>query len=160
MTMLNFPAPVPAVPPYEPWEGEAAALAEAAAAGRRAAAWVRALPAPPSPTPGWVWLVGDLAQAIEDVMAALDPQDCDRMTPDGRVVEGTGGMRPVTRDMLDTVPCVVADAGWLTPDQQMRLLAVASAVTGAARLLANDPGAAIGHGLLARLCAALGHAAA
>lgn len=54
----------------------------------------------------------------------------------------------------------VPEAVWLTPDQQARLLAVTSAVTGAVRLLAEDPGTAILHGLLARLCAVLDHAAA
>ncbi|WP_146065876.1 hypothetical protein [Streptomyces sp. SM13] len=156
MTLSRLPAPVGV--PYEPWEREAAVLAEAAATGRRAAAWVRSLPGPPFPPPAWTWLVGDLAVAIEAAMAGLDPKDCDRMAPDGLVVDGTGGLNDYTADMLATVPNVVADAAWLTPEQQVRLLAVASAVTGAARVLADDPGSAIRHGLLARLCAALDHA--
>ncbi|WP_406191009.1 hypothetical protein OH791_38140 (plasmid) [Streptomyces anulatus] len=57
------------------------------------------------------------------------------------------------------MPRAVADADWLTPDQQVRLLAVASAVTGTARTLAQDPDSAITHGLLARLCTVLDHAA-
>ncbi|MEV5259908.1 hypothetical protein AB0L02_17860 [Streptomyces anulatus] len=61
--------------------------------------------------------------------------------------------------MSGAVPGVLAEAGWLTPDQQVRLLAVASAVTGAAGVLAQDSGSAILHGLLARLCAVLDHAA-
>ncbi|CAM5245922.1 hypothetical protein SMICM304S_07462 [Streptomyces microflavus] len=38
------------------------------------------------------------------------------------------------------------------------LLAVASITTGIARLLADDPGTAILHGLVARMCATLDHA--
>ncbi|MFH8692676.1 hypothetical protein ACH4EC_38225 [Streptomyces anulatus] len=61
--------------------------------------------------------------------------------------------------MLAAVPCVVSDADWLTLDQQARLLVVASAVTGAGRVLAQDPGGAITHGLPARMCAVFDHAA-
>ncbi|MDQ0693580.1 hypothetical protein [Streptomyces sp. W4I9-2] len=103
--------------------------------------------------------MGDLAGAIEDAMAALDPGDCDRMDEHGLAVDGAGGIGPVTQSMLAAVPPVVSDADWLTPDQQVRLLAVASAVTGAARVLAQDPGSAITHGLLARMCTVLDHAA-
>ncbi|MEV6477852.1 hypothetical protein [Streptomyces sp. NPDC051657] len=60
---------------------------------------------------------------------------------------------------LAAVPGVLPEADWLTPDQQVRLLAVGYAVTGAVRLIADDPGAAILHGLLTRLCTALDHAA-
>lgn len=49
------------------------------------------------------------------------------------------------------MPCAVQDAPWLTPDQQIRLVAVASLVSGAARLLAEDPGAAITTGELSRM---------
>ncbi|MFB6908039.1 hypothetical protein ACFCWB_27575 [Streptomyces bacillaris] len=161
MTISHLPAaPVPAVPPYEPWEGEAAALAVAAEAGRRAAAWVRSLPVPPVPCPVGAWLAGELPEAIETAMSALDPQDCDGRSPDGTLVEGAGGVDEETMSTLAAVPCVVPEAVWLTPDQQARLLAVTSAVTGAVRLLAEDPGTAILHGLLARLCAVLDHAAA
>ncbi|MFJ9188546.1 hypothetical protein ACIRQO_36530 [Streptomyces anulatus] len=162
MTLSYLPVPAGPpddVPPYEPWTGEAETLAGAAAAGRRAAVWIRSLPAPPSPTPVWVWLVGDLAGAVEDAMAALDPGDCDRTDGHGLAVDGQGGIGPVTRSMLAAVPCVVSDTHWLTVDQQVRLLAVASAVTGAAGVLAQDPGSAVTHGLLARLCAVLDHAA-
>ncbi|MCX4489889.1 hypothetical protein OG890_39055 [Streptomyces anulatus] len=159
MTISHIPVPAPAVVPYEPWEGQADMLAEAAAAGRRAAAWIHSLPAPPSPTPTWSWLVGDLAVAIEAAMANLDPEDCDRMDEHGLAVDGAGGMGSVTQSMLAAVSCVVADAPWLTTDQQVRLLAVASAVTGAAQVLAQDPGSAILHGLLARMCTILDYAA-
>ncbi|OKJ52093.1 hypothetical protein AMK28_24785 [Streptomyces sp. CB02115] len=50
-------------------------------------------------------------------------------------------------------------AAWLSPDQQLRLLAVVATVTAAVRLLANDPGAAIIHGELFRMCAILTYAA-
>ncbi|MFB8206292.1 hypothetical protein [Streptomyces sp. NPDC056010] len=59
--------------------------------------------------------------------------------------DGTGGLDEVTRSELAAVPCVVQNAPWLTPDQQIRLVAVASLVTGAARLPAQDPGTAIEH---------------
>ncbi|NEC03420.1 hypothetical protein G3I37_38480 [Streptomyces anulatus] len=49
---------------------------------------------------------------------------------------------------------MLSEATWLTPDQHVRLLAVASAVTGTVRLLADDPGTAITHGV-ARMCAIL-----
>ncbi|MFJ7416510.1 hypothetical protein ACIQWZ_37785 [Streptomyces sp. NPDC098077] len=161
MTISHLPAPAgPAddVPPYETWEGQTAVLAGAGVAGRRAA-WVRSLPAPPLPVPVGGWLAGELPDAIETAMGSLDPEECDRMTPDGRAVDGTGGVDAATMSTLAAVPVVLAEAGWLTPDQQARLLAVASAVTGAVRLVAQEPGIAILHGLLARLCAVLDHAA-
>ncbi|MFJ8848375.1 hypothetical protein ACIRFF_36440 [Streptomyces cyaneofuscatus] len=74
------------------------------------------------------------------------------MSPDGALVEGAGGVDAGTMSTLSAVPCVVPEAVWLTADQQVRLLAVTSAVTGAVRLLVDDPGTAIMHGLLARLC--------
>ncbi|MFD3820242.1 hypothetical protein ACFWRZ_34715 [Streptomyces rubiginosohelvolus] len=162
MTLLPLPAPAgPAddVPPYEPWEGQTAALAAAGAAGRRAAAWVRSLPPPPLPAPVGAWLAGELPAAIETAMGSLDLEECDHVAPDGRAVDGTGGVDAATMGTLAAVPVVVPEAGWLDPDQQARLLAVASSVTGAVRLIAQDPGTAILHGLLARLCAVLDHAA-
>ncbi|WP_143663822.1 hypothetical protein [Streptomyces sp. rh34] len=160
MTLSLLPAPAgpPDDVPYETWEGEPEALAEAAAAGRRAAAWVRSLPAPPTPGPVGVWLAGELPAAIETAMSGLDPEECDHMAPDGRAIDGTGGVGAGTISTLTAVPVVLPEAGWLAPDQQARLLAVASAVTGAVRLIARDPGGAIVHGL-ARLCAVLDHAA-
>ncbi|MEV7659903.1 hypothetical protein AB0O39_37810 [Streptomyces anulatus] len=162
MTISHLPAPAgPAddVPSYEPWEGQTAVLAGAGVAGRRAAAWVRSLPPPPLPVPVGGWLAGELPDAIDTAMSGLDPQECDRTDKDGRVVDGTGGVDAATMSTLAAVPVVLAEAGWLAPDQQARLLAVASAVTGAVRLVAQDPGTAILHGLLARLCAVLDHAA-
>ncbi|MFC9007176.1 hypothetical protein [Streptomyces microflavus] len=78
--------------------------------------------------------------------------------PDGRLVEGNGGVDAGTLSTLTVVPCVLSDADWLTPDQHIRLMAVASITTGIARLLADDPGTAILHGLVARMCATLDHA--
>ncbi|MFJ2101506.1 hypothetical protein ACIOHR_30535 [Streptomyces anulatus] len=144
---------------YEMWECQTAVLAGAAAAGRRAAAWVRSLPAPPLPAPVGDWLAGELPAAVETAMSGLDPQECDHMAPDGRAIDGTGGVDAGTISTLTAVPVVLPEAGWLAPDQQARLLAVTSAVTGAARTLAQDPGTAILHGLLTRLCAVLDHAA-
>ncbi|MFH8670286.1 hypothetical protein ACH4F3_36235 [Streptomyces anulatus] len=143
---------------YEMWEGQTAALAAAGAAGRRAAAWVRSLP-PPLPVPVGAWLAGELPAAIETAMSGLDPEECDHMASDGRAVDGTGGVDAATMSTLAAVPVVLPEAGWLAPDQQARLLAVTSAVTGAVRLIAQDPGTAILHGLLTRLCAVLDHAA-
>ncbi|MEU3837786.1 hypothetical protein AB0F05_33695 [Streptomyces microflavus] len=79
--------------------------------------------------------------------------------PGRRAVDGTGGVHAGTIGTLDSVPVVLSEADWLTPDQQVRLLAVASVVTGAVRLIARDPGGAILHGLPARLCNVLDHAA-
>lgn len=49
---------------------------------------------------------------------------------------------------------------WLTLDQQVRIVAVASLVTGAARLLAEDPGTVIITGELARVWDLVDHAIA
>lgn len=156
--------PAPAGPPddgpsYEPWEGEAEALAEAAAAGRRAAAWVRSLPGPPVPGPAGTWLSEGVSAAIETAMGSLDPGDCARLGPDGRIVDGTGGVDAATMETLVDVPCALCELGWLTPDQRVRLLAVASIVTGAVRLVATDLDSATLRDLRTRLCATLDHAA-
>lgn len=158
MTIIYLPLPPGDALPYEPWAGEPEILAEAAEAGRRAAAWIRSLPAPPAPRPVGTWLAGALPDAVEAAMESLDPAQCDRMGPDGRLVEGNGGVDAGTMSTLTVVPCVLSDADWLTPDQHIRLMAVASITTGIARLLADDPGTAILHGLVVRMCATLDHA--
>ncbi|MDX2404614.1 hypothetical protein NJO91_15985 [Streptomyces microflavus] len=158
MTIAYLPGPSDDVSPYEPWAGEPEVLAEAAGAGRRAAAWIRSLPAPPSPSPVGTWLAGALPDAVESAMGSLDPAACDRMGPDGRLIEGNGGVASGTMSTLAIVPCVLSDANWLIPDDHIRLLAAASVTTGIARLLADDPGTAILHGLVARMCATLDHA--
>ncbi|NUW02894.1 hypothetical protein G6W50_24745 [Streptomyces sp. CAI 127] len=61
--------------------------------------------------------------------------------------------------ILHAVPSMLPELTWLTLDQQVRLLAVASAVTGAVQLIAYDPGTAILDGLLARQCSVITHAA-
>lgn len=133
-------------------------MAAAAAAGRRVAAWVRSLPGAPTACPVGAWLAGELPEAIEKVTASLTPEECDRMDSYGVMSDGTGGLDEVTRSELAAVACVVQDAPWLTADQQIRLVAVASLVAGAARLLAQDPGTAIEHGQLDRMWALLDHA--
>ncbi|WP_254875659.1 hypothetical protein [Streptomyces sp. CAI 127] len=155
MTISYLPAP--ADPPYEPWEGEAEALAAAADAGRRAAVWVRSLPGPLAPAPYSAWL-GKVPGAIEAVMGGLDPEDCDRRVDD-EFVHGTGGVDASMMQILHAVPSMLPELTWLTLDQQVRLLAVASAVTGAVQLIAYDPGTAILDGLLARQCSVITHAA-
>ncbi|MER6702226.1 hypothetical protein ABT289_34230 [Streptomyces fimicarius] len=147
------------VPPYEPWEGEAEALATAAEAGRRAAAWVRSLPGPLAPAPYSAWLAGKVPGAIEAVMGGLDPEDCDRRGPDDAFVHGTGGADASMMQILNAAAYMLPELNWLTLDQQVRLLAVASAVTGAVQLIADDPGTAILDGLLARQCSVITHAA-
>lgn len=148
------------MPVYEPWAGEPDVLAEASEVGRRAAAWIRSLPGPPVPCPVGAWLAGALPGAVETAMGSLDPADCDRVGPDGRIVEGTGGVDAGTMSTLSVVPCVLSEAVWLTPDQQVRLLAVACVVSGIVRLLADDPGTEILHSLVARMCTTLDHCGA
>ncbi|KQX44483.1 hypothetical protein ASD97_39220 [Streptomyces sp. Root63] len=160
MTISLLPAGPADDVPYELWEGEEAALAEAAAAGSRAAEWIRSLPGAPSPCPVGSWLAGELPQAIEAATSSLDPGDCDRMGPEGVMVDGNGGVDEGIRSSLAAVPCAVQDARWLTPDQQIRLVAVASLVAGAARLLAEDPGTRIMTGELSRMWALVDHAIA
>ncbi|MEV7894369.1 hypothetical protein AB0O63_09045 [Streptomyces cyaneofuscatus] len=142
---------------YGPWDGEEEDLAAAAAAGRRAAEWVRSLPQAPVSGPVGTWLLRDVPETIETAPASLDPQDCDRMESDGVIVDGTGGIDEEIRSALAAVPGAVQDALWLTSDQQIRLVAVPSLVTGAARLLAEDPGTAITTGELSRMWALLDH---
>lgn len=121
---------------------------------------IRSLPGAPSPCPVGAWLAGELPQAIEAATSSLDPGDCDRMDSEGVMVDGTSGVDEEIRSSLAAVPCAVQDARWLTLDQQLRLVAVASLVTGAARLLAEDPGTAITTGELSRMWALLDHAIA
>ncbi|MGN2364070.1 hypothetical protein [Streptomyces luridiscabiei] len=93
-------------------------------------------------------------------MSSLDRADCDRMGPDGRIIEGTGGVDAGTMSILSVVPCVLSEAAWLTPDQQVRLLAVACVVSGIVWLLADDPGTEILHSMVARMCTTLDHCGA
>ncbi|WP_331757179.1 hypothetical protein OG582_40100 (plasmid) [Streptomyces anulatus] len=92
MTKLNFPDVRQPDSPRELWEGEAEALAGAAEAGRRAAAWMRALPVPETGGRPERWVVGELADAVERAMSALEPGDCDRVGPDCVAVDGGVGV--------------------------------------------------------------------
>ncbi|MFJ6887841.1 hypothetical protein ACIQRC_23775 [Streptomyces californicus] len=118
------------------------------------------LPTGPAPSPVGSWLREDLSEAIERATSCLDPQECDRMTPGGVMVDDTGGLDAETRSKLVFVPCAVQDTPWLTLDQQVRIVAVASLVTATARLLAEDPGTVITTGELARVWDLVDHAIA
>ncbi|MFJ6354850.1 hypothetical protein ACIQKB_36005 [Streptomyces sp. NPDC092046] len=119
-------------------------LAEAAAVGRRAAAWMRGLPLPPGH-----WVRGALADAVEEAMSTLDPADADSVV-DGY---GQGGVRESVRQTLDgLIYCLAATAPDLAPGEQAALLAVVSCVCGIPRLLANDPWTVLHRGELAALC--------
>ncbi|MEU8762839.1 hypothetical protein [Streptomyces sp. NPDC048659] len=133
--------PVPA-PPSDPEEAavlaeeaeyERLVLAEAAAVGRRAAAWMRGLPLPPGD-----WVREVLASAVEETMGSLGRADA----------EGVGA-----RDALDGLVRYLADAAApvLSRREQTALLAVAGCVRGIPRLLTDDPRGAIHHGELAAL---------
>ncbi|MFJ1804180.1 hypothetical protein [Streptomyces sp. NPDC088180] len=70
----------------------------------------------------------------------------------GVVVDGGAGTDAATMAHLAGLQFALpAAAGWLSPDQQVRLLAVVGTVTSMVRLLANDPAAAIEHGELSRV---------
>ncbi|MFG2840803.1 hypothetical protein ACGFYE_38040 [Streptomyces zaomyceticus] len=130
-----------------PWTGEQEVLAQAAAAGRSAAAWIRSLPLPPSET----WIVGPLADAVEAAMATLDPGDEDWVGGTGR-----GGLTESTEETLNGLVFAMPEASaWLAPEQQLALLGITHYVSGIPKLLANDPGTAIEGGGLAALCTAL-----
>ncbi|MFJ1958581.1 hypothetical protein ACIOGT_37505 [Streptomyces microflavus] len=98
-----------------------------------------------------MWLADALPGAVETAMGSLDPADCDRVGLDGRLIEGTGGVDAGTMSILSLVPCVLSEAVWLTPDQQVRLLAVACVVSGIVRLFADGPGTEILHDLVSRM---------
>ncbi|UZI33454.1 hypothetical protein [Streptomyces sp. VB1] len=106
------------------------------------------------------WVVGELADAVERAMGALDPGGCDRMDRDGAAVDGGGGVDAAAVADLAGLPFALLEvAGWLSSGQQVRLLAAVGTVTAIVRLLANDPGSAIEHGELSRMCAILAYAA-
>ncbi|WP_225804296.1 hypothetical protein [Streptomyces sp. NK15101] len=148
MFLHRLPPPSAVEPePRVPWTGEQEALAQAAAAGLRAAAWIRNLPLPPSET----WIVGPLADAVEDAMTTLDPGD-------ETWVEGTGrgGLSEATEETLNGLIYVMPEvSAWLTPEQQLALLGIAHCVSGIPKLLATDPGTVIEGGGLAALCTVL-----
>ncbi|MEV6332261.1 hypothetical protein [Streptomyces sp. NPDC051909] len=121
---------------------EAAAAAEldaAAEAGHRAATWLRALP---GSADGWV---GDLADAVEEAMSSLDPDDRDDVA-----AWGLGGVAEGLRERLD-VTYTLAGADWLTAQQKAAVLAVTGCVLAIPKTLANDPQTTLDHDL-AVLC--------
>ncbi|MET9954477.1 hypothetical protein ABZ135_23440 [Streptomyces sp. NPDC006339] len=145
---LHHLLPPPDEPePREPWPGEEEALAQAAAAGRRAAAWIRKLPHPPGDT----WITGRLPDAVEDALTSLDPGDETALAPDAR-----GGLPETTEQTLAGLIYAMPEASaCLTPEQQIALLAIVHCAAGIPRLLANDPGTVITDGELAALCKVL-----
>jgi hypothetical protein len=150
MTISHLPVEPAEPPAREPWPGEGEALAEAAAAGRRAADWIRTLPAPETDR----WIVGPLADAVQEALEDLDPADCDDLGH-----EGAAGVDESVRERLDSMIYAVPESAvWLTPEQQTRLLAIVACASGIPRLIANDPGGTIESGWIARMCAVLDHA--
>ncbi|MGO4635011.1 hypothetical protein AB4225_29395 [Streptomyces sp. 2RAF24] len=125
---------------------ERVVLAGAAAAGRRAAEWMRALP-----LPSGHWVRGALADAVEEAMRTLDPADQDDI---GR--QGQGGVRESVRETLGgLVYCLADTSGHLSPQRQAALLAVVSCVRDIPRLLASEPWGVVHHGDLTALCSVI-----
>ncbi len=122
-------AALPVPPPREPHLGEEAALTAVAAAGRRAADWLRSLPGPEDDN----WIGGDLADAVQEATGSLDPGDCDDAER-----WGNGGVSEALRDRLD-VAWSLTHVGWVSPGHKAVVLAVAGAVLGMPKALANDP---------------------
>ncbi|MGO4634929.1 hypothetical protein AB4225_28980 [Streptomyces sp. 2RAF24] len=128
---------------------ERAVLAEAAAAGGRAAGWMRALPLPEGH-----WVRGALADAVAEAMSTLDPADADDV---GRT--GHGGVRETVRETLDgLVYCLTDTLAHLTPRQQAGLVTVVFCVRDLPRLLAFEPWATVHHGGLLAVCAVIDNA--
>ncbi|MFB7031029.1 MULTISPECIES: hypothetical protein [unclassified Streptomyces] len=122
---------------------EAQALAQAADTGRRAAAWMRALPLPDG-----AWIRGPLADAVEEALAGLDLDD-----HDGPERYGRAGVSESARTQLGGLPYAVADTAPLTEPQQTALFALVHGVQGIPKIIANDPWGVIRNGELAALCA-------
>lgn len=142
---LPRPAAVPPADPAttEPIPGQEAALETAAAAGRRAADWLRSLPGPARNV-----VTGDLADAVQEATASLDPADCD--DPDRW---GEGGVPQALRHRLDVAYCL-ATAEWLSLAHKVVIVAMTGCVLGMPKALANDPITAVEEDLPA-LCAML-----
>lgn len=138
-----------AFPPREPFPGEGEALESVAAAGRRAAGWLRSLPGPEDDN----WISGDLADAIEEATQGLDPGDCDDADR-----WGDGGVPAALRERLD-VAWSLTHVDWISPAHKAMVLAAAGAVLGMPKSLANDPVTALGKELPA-LCAVIDSAVA
>ncbi|MDX3867292.1 hypothetical protein [Streptomyces europaeiscabiei] len=139
MSLYDLPRPATT----EPIPGQKAALETTAAAGRRAADWLRSLPGPTGNP-----ITGDLADAVQEATAGLDPADCD-----DRDRWGDGGVPQGLRDRLD-VAYGLATAEWLSPVHRAVIVAVTGCVLAMPKALANDPITAVDEDLPA-LCAML-----
>ncbi|MFC8957370.1 hypothetical protein ACFT8P_32735 [Streptomyces sp. NPDC057101] len=137
------PEPVAEPEEREPWQGEAEALAEAEAVGRRAAAWVRSLP-----LPAGAWISGPLADAVEEAMTGLDLADCDDIGH-----RGHAGVSESARERLNGLIYAMAETVPLAAHQKVALFAVVHWVQGLPQTLANDPGTVFEGGGLAAVCA-------
>ncbi|MFC8350946.1 hypothetical protein [Streptomyces sp. NPDC057280] len=138
------PPPQPDQPPREPFPGEAAALEATAAAGLRAANWLRSLPGPATGN----WIAGDLADAVQEATSSLDPADRDE--PDRW---GEAGVPEVLRNRLD-IALSLPYVDWLAPAHKAAVLAITGCVLGVPKIVANDPVAAV-ESQLASMCAIL-----
>lgn len=139
------PEPEPTTDPEEEaFQAHVArALEQAADTGRRAAAWMRALP-----LPAGSWIAGPLADAVEEAMTSLDPEDHDDLDRYGQT-----GVSESARTRLDGLPYAVAETAALTPQQTSTLFALVHCVQGIPKALANDPRGVIRNGDLTALCA-------
>ncbi|MFB7592817.1 hypothetical protein [Streptomyces sp. NPDC056169] len=125
-------------------------LTEAAAVGLRAGEWMRALPLPDG-----AWICGPLADAVEEALAGLDPEDRD--DPDRY---GHGGVSESARTRLDGLVYDVAETSTLRAEQRVALFAVVHCVRGIPQTLANDPWTVVQRGDLSALCAIIDSAIA
>ncbi|MFB7030914.1 MULTISPECIES: hypothetical protein [unclassified Streptomyces] len=122
---------------------EAKALAQVADTGRRAAAWMRALPLLDGS-----WIRGPLADAVEEALTGLDLDDHDDIDRYGHA-----GISESARTRLDSLVYSVADTAPLAETQRSALFALIHVVQGIPKVLANDPWGVIRRGELAALCA-------
>lgn len=127
------PAPQPDRPPHEPIPGETAALEATAAAGLRAANWLRSLPGPATGN----WIAGDLADAVQEATGGLDPADCADADQ-----WGEAGVPGPLRDRLD-IAFSLPHVEWLSPAHKAAVLAITGCVLGMPKIVANDPVAAV-----------------
>ncbi|MGA5873992.1 hypothetical protein [Streptomyces cinereoruber] len=121
---------------------EAQALAQAADTGRRAAAWMRALPLPDG-----AWIRGPLADAVEEALTGLDLNDHDDLDRYGHA-----GVSESARTELDSLAFSVADIAPLPEAQRTALFALIHSAQSIPKALANDPWGGVRRGELAALC--------
>lgn len=118
-----------------------AVLDEARAVGVRAGAWLRALAAREGECPKWMRgrpnpLLG-LADAVEQALGGLDPDDMDQRDGDGHFTGGHGGVPPELRERLWEGSSLFRGAfggNGLSPAETAGLLALVGAVRLAADL--------------------------